>query len=64
MNGESDRMPPHNERIKPAYNKRTGLHELILNGKVIYQFKSAYHFRDFSLTCHCAEMPLEVTETP
>jgi hypothetical protein len=62
--GESNRMPPHSGRILPAYNKSTGLHELILDGKTIYRFKSDFHFRDFSLTCHCIERPLEVTETP
>jgi hypothetical protein len=64
MNGESERFPPHDERIKPAWNKATGLHELILGGKVIFRFKSDHHFRDFAILCHCMERPLEVTETP
>ena len=64
MTGESDRFPPHSERIKPAYNKATGLHELIMHGKVIYKFKSPEHFRDFAILCHCIERPLEMTETP
>ena len=62
--GESARMPPHDERIKPAFNKTTGLHELIIGGKTVYTFKSDVEFRDFSILVHCIERPLEVTETP
>lgn len=64
MNGESDRFPPHDERIKPAYNKATDLPELIRGGKVIHKFKSWDEFRDFSILTHCTEWPLARTETP
>lgn len=64
MNGESDRFPPHDKRIKPAYNKATDLPELIIGGKVVYKFKSDAEYRDFSILVHCTEWPLEKTETP
>ena len=64
INGESDRFPPHDGRIKPAWDRGTGKYSLILGGRVIYEFKSEAHFRDFSILVHCMEQPLERTETP
>jgi hypothetical protein len=64
MNGESDRFPPHDKRIKPAFNAKTGLQELIIGGRVVYAFRSEAEFRDFSILVHCIEWPLEKTETP
>ena len=59
-----NRFPPHEERIKPAFNQKTGLQELVINGKVVYKFLSAEEYRDFSILVHCTEWPLSKTETP
>ena len=64
MTGESDRFPPHDERAKIAWNKKTGLHELLIGPVVIYRWKSHAHYRSFCLQAHAMEYPLEMTETP